>query len=97
MSATMSSGTSCPASTMRRMRAASLVWLWMCQRKMSPTEMCTRSKSAASSLACVPLPQPWTPMMTYLCMVVSSVAGLGPAAARPVGPDFLIDRRGGVV
>jgi len=34
-------------------------------RKMSPTAMCSRSKSAASIFAWVPLPLPWMPMMTY--------------------------------
>ncbi len=51
---------------MRRTCAPSLVCCSMFQRKMSPTEMWTRSRSAASSLACVPLPLPWMPMITYL-------------------------------
>src|SRR5262249_37437364 len=53
---------------MRLMRAPSLVWLWMCQRKRSPTLMCTRSSASLSNFAWVPLPQPCTPMMMYLCM-----------------------------
>src|SRR5262245_45720376 len=51
---------------MRFTRAPSLVWCWMSQRKMSPTLMCTRLKSSFSILACVPLPLPCTPMITYL-------------------------------
>src|ERR1700689_657828 len=35
---------------------------------MSPTLMCTMSRSAASSSLCVPLPLPCTPMITYLRM-----------------------------
>src|ERR1700684_438403 len=35
---------------------------------MSPTLMCTMSRSAASSWLCVPLPLPCTPMITYLRM-----------------------------
>src|SRR5690242_1060634 len=62
----MSSPTSSPAAMMRRTWAPSLVCCWTCQRKMSPTLMCTRSRSAASRTAWVPLPLPWTPMMTYL-------------------------------
>src|SRR6478672_8741189 len=62
----MSSPTSSPAAMMRRTCAPSLVWCCTCQRKMSPTLMCTRSRSAASMPAWVPLPLPWTPMMTYL-------------------------------
>src|SRR5215469_4688924 len=33
---------------------------------MSPTAICTRSRSSASMLDWVPLPLPWTPRMTYL-------------------------------
>ena len=36
------------------------------QRKMSPTLMCSRLRSSASSLAWVPLPLPWIPMMMNL-------------------------------
>src|SRR5215831_15238947 len=35
---------------------------------MSPTLICTMSRSAASSWLCVPLPLPCTPMITYLRM-----------------------------
>src|SRR5580658_11214719 len=45
-----------------------LVWFCTFQRKMSPTAMCTRSKSAASIWLCVPFPLPCTPMITYLRM-----------------------------
>src|SRR5919197_4843769 len=65
---TSSSGTSSPAATMRRTCAPSLVWCCTFQRKMSPTLMCSRSSVSASSLACVPFPLPWTPMMMYLRM-----------------------------
>src|SRR5919197_1312583 len=65
---TRSSGTSSPAATMRRTCAPSLVWCCTFQRKMSPTLMCSRSSVSASSLACVPFPLPWTPMMMYLRM-----------------------------
>ena len=58
--------TSTPAAIVRLTWAPSLVWCWMFQRKMSPTLMWTRSRSVASILACVPLPLPWTPMITYL-------------------------------
>src|SRR6476620_3536574 len=50
----------------RRTWAPTLVCCCTCQRKMSPTLMCTRSRSAASRTAWVTLPLPWTPMMTYL-------------------------------
>ena len=53
---------------MRRTCAPILVWFCTFQRKMSPTLMCTRSRSSASILACVPLPLPCTPMITYLRM-----------------------------
>src|SRR5215469_3648655 len=62
----MSSSTSSPAAMIRRTCAPSLVCCCTCQRKMSPTLMCTRSRSALRMAACVPLPLPWTPMMTYL-------------------------------
>src|SRR5215472_6289243 len=62
----MSSPTSSPAAMMRRTWAPSLVCCCTCQRKISPTLMCTRSRPAASMPACVPLPLPWTPSMTYL-------------------------------
>src|SRR6516164_4181010 len=54
---------------MRRTCAPSLVCCSTFHRKMSPTLIWTRSKSTASSLACVPLPLPCTPMITYLRMV----------------------------
>src|SRR6266566_8382409 len=40
---------------------------------MSPTLMCSRSRSSARSLACVPLPLPWMPMITNLRMASPSV------------------------
>src|ERR1700758_4863978 len=40
---------------------------------MSPTAMCTRSRSLASIALWVPLPLPWTPMITYLRMGVTIV------------------------
>src|ERR1035441_8439043 len=52
----------------RRTCAPSLVWFCTFQRKTSPTLMWTRSRSAASSWLCVPLPLPCTPMITYLRM-----------------------------
>src|SRR5580698_3941277 len=52
----------------RRTIAPILVWFCTFQRKMSPTLMCTRSRSDASSWLCVPLPLPCTPMITYLRM-----------------------------
>src|SRR5215469_15810308 len=51
---------------MRLTWAPSFVWCCTFHRKMSPTAICTRSRSSASILACVPLPLPWTPIMTYL-------------------------------
>src|SRR5579863_10020388 len=63
---TRSSPTSSPAAMTRRTCAPILVWFCTFQRKMSPTLMCTRSRSAASIWLCVPLPLPWTPIMTYL-------------------------------
>src|SRR5438552_1830828 len=71
---------------MRRTWAPSLVCCCTCQRKMSPTPMCTRSRSAASRPAWVPLPLPWTPMMTYLRIAPPSHTGghpAGPAAGTP--------------
>src|ERR1700723_1898651 len=65
---TRSSPTSSPAAMVRRTNAPILVWLCTFQRKMSPTLMCTMSRSAASSWLCVPLPLPCTPMITYLRM-----------------------------
>ena len=55
---TRSSPTSSPAAMTRRTCAPILVWFCTFHRKMSPTLMCTRSRSAASILACVPLPLP---------------------------------------
>src|SRR5690349_13049163 len=40
---------------------------------MSPTLMCTRSRSSRSILAWVPLPLPCTPMITYLRIDFPSV------------------------
>src|SRR6266545_4962883 len=65
---TRSSPTSSPAAMVRRTWAPSLVWFCTFQRKISPTPMWTRSRSAASIWACVPLPLPCTPMITYLRM-----------------------------
>src|SRR6476660_7643386 len=65
---TRSSPTSSPAAMVRRTWAPILVWFCTFQRKMSPTPMWTRSRSAASSWLCVPLPLPCTPMITYLRM-----------------------------
>src|SRR5580700_7180589 len=73
---------------MRRTCAPILVWFCTFQRKMSPTLMCTRSRSSASILACVPLPLPCTPMITYLRMssawhrVHATVAGGQPFIGR---------------
>src|SRR5919199_2784260 len=73
----------------RRTCAPSLVWFCTFHRKMSPTLMCTRSRSLQSSSLCVPLPLPWTPMMTYLRMMflllrsVPAVVG-----AQPRGHPF---------
>src|SRR6516162_3712799 len=47
---------------------------------MSPTLMCARSRSAASSWPCVPLPLPCTPMITYLRM--STAWHIGPGHSR---------------
>src|SRR4051795_11717439 len=55
-----------PAAIVRRTWAPILVWCWTCQRNVSPTLRWTRSRSAASWAACVPLPLPCTPMITYL-------------------------------
>src|SRR5258708_39789330 len=68
MPSTRSSPTSSPAAMVRRTWAPSLVWCCTFQRRISPTLMCTRSRSAASIALCVPLPLPCTPMMTYLRM-----------------------------
>src|SRR5205809_83312 len=65
---TRSSPTSSPAAMVRRTWAPSLVWFCTFQRKISPTPIWTRSRSAASSWLCVPLPLPCTPMITYLRM-----------------------------
>src|SRR6266545_3246704 len=65
---TRSSPTSSPAAMVRRTWAPSLVWFCTFQRKISPTPMWTRSRSAASNWLCVPLPLPCTPMITYLRM-----------------------------
>src|ERR1700749_3457098 len=65
---TRSSPTSSPVAIVRRTWAPSLVWFCTFQRKMSPTPIWTRSRSAASSWLCVPLPLPCTPMITYLRM-----------------------------
>src|SRR5215472_15787222 len=51
---------------MRLTWAPSFVWCCTFHRKMSPMAMCTRSRSLASMPAWVPLPLPWTPIMTYL-------------------------------
>src|SRR5215469_9192901 len=64
----MSSPTSSPAAMVRRTWAPILVWFCTFQRKMSPTPIWTRSRSAASIWLCVPLPLPCTPMITYLRM-----------------------------
>src|SRR5215472_6381691 len=55
----------------RRTWAPSFVWCCTFHRKMSPTEMWTRSRSPASMVLWVPLPLPWTPMMTYFRMRVT--------------------------
>src|SRR5947207_12804404 len=57
-----------PAAMVRRTWAPILVWFCTFQRKISPTPIWTRSRSAASSWLCVPLPLPCTPMITYLRM-----------------------------
>src|SRR5215467_3161767 len=91
----MSSPTSSPDAMMRRTWAPSLVCCCTCQRKMSPTLMCTRSRSAASMAACVPLPLPWTPMMTYLRMLPSlAYRGRGTLAGKGSGV-VTQDRLGG--
>jgi hypothetical protein len=46
-----SSPTSNPAAIVRLTCAPSLVWCWTFHRKISPTAMCSRSKSPASSFA----------------------------------------------
>src|SRR2546421_6209625 len=71
----MSSLTSSPAAMIRRTWAPILVWCCTFQRKMSPTLMCTRSRSAASRLPCELLPLPGTPMMTYFRMQLPSHTG----------------------
>src|SRR4051794_23116048 len=70
---TRSSPTSSPAFIVRRTWAPSLVWFCTCQRNMSPTLMCTMSRSAQSSSLCVPLPLPCTPMITNLRTIFPSV------------------------
>src|SRR5262247_4020200 len=90
----MSSPTSSPAAMMRRTWAPSLVCCCTCQRKMSPTLMCTRSRSAASMPAWVPLPLPWTPMMTYLRMLPALHTKGGALAAKWSGV-VAQDRLGG--
>src|ERR1700730_14525566 len=52
--------------------APSLVWCCTFHRKISPTAICSRSKPPASIFACVPLPLPWMPMMTYFRMQLLS-------------------------
>src|SRR5215469_10819395 len=65
--------------------APRLGWCCTFQRKMSPTAMWTRSRSPASNPAWVPLPLPWTPIMTYLrtrqATAPSSPTGVGCCAA----------------
>src|SRR6476469_9019629 len=83
----MSSSTSRPSAMVRRTCAPSLVWFWTCQRKMSPTAICVRSKSRASMAPCVPFPLPCTPMITYFCMLVASQTGDGPGdSSGPASP-----------
>ena len=79
---TRSSPTSSPATMVRLTWAPSLVWCCTFQRKISPTLICTRSRSSASIVAWVPLPLPCTPMMTYLRMTqpwhaAAALAALG--------------------
>src|ERR1700730_5248876 len=69
---TRSSSTRWPAAMMRFTWAPSLVRCWTFHRKRSPTLMCSRFRSSASNFACVPLPLPWIPMMTYLRMQLPS-------------------------
>src|SRR5437879_2537466 len=47
---------------------------------MSPTLICTRSRSSASRMACVPLPLPCTPMITYFRMTPAWHASRGASA-----------------
>src|SRR4051812_21222379 len=83
---TRSSPTSSPPAMVRRTWAPSLVWFCTFQRKMSPTPMWTRSRSAASSWLCVPLPLPCTPMITYLRMSSAWHTQAETALAGPAHP-----------
>src|SRR6266540_2966982 len=89
---TRSSLTNSPACIVRRIWAPSLVWFWTCQRKMSPTLMCTMSRSPQSIALWVPLPLPWTPIITYFCMCLPSVGGADAQRARGGPPG----ERGGI-
>src|SRR5690242_10528275 len=51
---------------------------------MSPTLICTRSRSVASSVACVPLPLPCTPMITYFRMTPAWHATRGASPPAPL-------------
>src|SRR6516164_9538617 len=84
---TRSSPTSSPAAMVRRTWAPILVWFCTFQRKMSPTPMWTRSRSAASIWLCVPLPLPCTPMITYLRMSSAWHMQAGPGARGGFGGD----------
>src|SRR5437773_5577344 len=82
----------------RRTCAASFVWCWTCHRKMSPTLMCTRSRSCAIMIAWVPLPLPWTPMITYFRMPAPCHRRTGKASrhAGLVSPAGCLDTAGQV-
>src|SRR5579859_6875790 len=84
---TRSSPTSSPAAMVRRTNAPILVWLCTFQRKMSPTLMCTMSRSAASSWLCVPLPLPCTPMITYLRISTALHTGFWSCSVMDGGPQ----------
>src|SRR5256886_2178433 len=83
---TRSSPTSSPAAMVRRTWAPILVWFCTFHRKISPTPMWTRSRSAASIWLCVPLPLPCTPMITYLRM--SSAWHMHRGVAREAEPPL---------
>src|SRR6516165_8148184 len=78
----------------RRTCAPILVWFCTFQRKMSPTLMCTRPRSAASMWLWVPLPLPCTPMITYLRMSSAWHTGLRPGSrlGRSAYPSVTVGR-----
>src|SRR6516165_7096807 len=91
---TRSSPTSSPAAMIRRTCAPIFVWFCTFQRKMSPTLMCTRFRSAASRWLWVPLPLPCTPMITYLRMSSAWHTGRRHTRlGRPVSPGMMVGYR----